>query len=205
MHHRDFVNVCLFCFFVVASSLPYSFKVPLQLQYIGSYIHCNILGHISSWKTFIIVVTDAVIHIIVVVVCSCSSCCFCKCCRYTDCALPPECPQVPVGLPGKVGTSAQVLVEGATIPVHTNSRVPQSKSTLLWPQHGQHSALCSTTLLAPPPKSAGTQVQHPSFSRAGLSLTPELTWPSVQQTMSFSLSKCPYHEQSAIIAVHTLS
>ena len=82
--------------------------MPLQLQYIASYPPEKLL--------LFLVVTAAVIHIIVVVVCSCSSCCFCKCCRYTDCALPAECPQVPAGLPGKVGTSAQVLVEGATIP-----------------------------------------------------------------------------------------
>ena len=119
-----------------------------------------------------LVVTAAVIHIIVVVVCSCSSCCFCKCCRYTDCALPPECPQVPVGLPGKVGTVAQVLVYSATIPslgrgCHYPSPHYQQSATLLWPQHGHHGVICST-LLAPPSKSAGTQVQRPSFSRAGL-------------------------------------
>ena len=77
-----------------------------------------------------LVVTAAVIHIIVVVVCSCSSCCFCKCCRYTDCALPPECPQVPVGLPGKVGTTAQVLVYSATILVHTVAQVLVEGATI---------------------------------------------------------------------------
>ena len=131
-----FVNVCLFVFlfFVVASTLPCSLKVSLQLQYIASYP--------SEKIVLFLVVTDAVIHIFVVVVCFCSSCCFCKCCRYTDCALPPECPQVPAGLPGKVGTSAQVLVYSATILVHTIAHYPSphyfDHSMDIIVRHAQH-------------------------------------------------------------------